>query len=379
MSSTDDIDVCIPERLASLEQIAKIIDSLMCPVPKISDEDFIEMVRDENSMSGRVLNLQIQFESALMASADIDKREALLRCNIVGKLSSLESDIKNTYNKLAKQKKMEWNDKIVQMFEMLRKLRDSAPITYKSLRIYEDSDNKTCNGCGKPVILTMNARYECTGCMMITPAYGVVTSDAFVDHTLTKSSSSYKTEENCELWLLNIQGIEPSEIPDNVISKLRRKMLDEDIIDVSKVTYTRVRQWLKDPDIDETKYNNHIPKIRYILTGIAPVKFTDVETSETIKYLRPLMSEYNKVKSKKLKKRKNSLYQPYLILKVIEQVFDRSSKEKERRFLSIVSNIHFQGKNTISRNDALLTKINIGIKFSDTDIAYYKTHANVAA
>ncbi len=303
--------------------------------------------------------------------------QALLSNSIVVKLEQLESSIRSTYNILVKRIMQDsalqpiYSKSITKAFTLLEQLEKSVKLSQKKLRsVRKDSQIKECPECKSKMTLHVDfGKYQCGKCKLRKTAYGIVPCDVYLDHTATtKSSGNYRQEDNCEIWLNKLQGLESKKIPKTVLKKLKRKAEEEHAMHHNGITCIRIRHWLKDVDVDETTYNNHTPKIKFLMTGLAPERLTDAETQETKLYFKPVMDEYNKVKSPD---RKNSLYQPFVILKILEQVVDRSTVERERRFLRIVSNIHFQDRETIRRNDEIMSRIHVGLNFTPTDVEYY--------
>lgn len=408
MTTVDTTNSLVTCKLDTLRNASVILDSMMPPRSTITshDIDFVEMDDSKNHgvldfstctmdyLTPQVEKLialymrciapiQVQYKDADDSLAKEHKdafNQTLLSHNVIVQIDQLELDIRAVYNQFAKQilkdkhLQSKYKSQIMSVFEYLEQLEKGTKLSSKKLRKRrKDSQITECSECKSKMTLYVNSgEYKCGTCSFKKTAYGIVPADVYLDHTATsKSTGNYRQEDNCEIWLNKIQGLESKEIRKSVLKKLRRKAIEEDAIHAQDATCRRIRMWLKDKDVDETSYNNHTPKIRFELTGEAPEKLTEEETQKMKLYFKPVMNAYNRIKPPE---RKNSLYQPYLILKILEQVVDRSTEERERRFLRIVSNIHFQDRNTIRRNDETMMKIDVGLKFVPTDVEYYMTN-----
>ena len=71
-----------------------------------------------------------------------------------------------------------------------------------------------------------------------------------------------------ERWLTRIQARENIEIKKEVIRDVKRKIRDDDIRDVRKITYEKIREYLR--ATKNTRENEHVPLIIKIITGISP-------------------------------------------------------------------------------------------------------------
>lgn len=398
MSSIETINATITGKLNILAEASKLLENIdindgtheeskMSPV----DIDFIEL-DDTPTESSKVqkllneymsltINIRLQYKNKQSNEIDIEYLEhynsILLSNNILVKLDDTENIVRNSYNNIAtyinrnRELHVKYKHTITQIFGMLNmldKMIRASSIKLRSKR--KESEINECPDCKVKMMLhATSGEYRCSECTHAKRAYGIVPSDVYLDHTITsKASGNYRQEDNCEIWLNKLQGMESKKIPKSLIKELNKKASEEHATYSNDKTCYRIRMWLK--DINQTNYNNHTPKIRFLMTGIPPEKLTDIETQDTKKYFKPVMDAYNKVKPDN---RKNSVYQPYIILKILEQVVNRGTNNKELRFLSIVSNIHFQDIETIQRNDEIMSTIGpmVGLKFSITDIEYY--------
>jgi ribosomal protein L37AE/L43A len=378
----ESINSIIISRIKNLIETIRLLD-LVDP-PKVIEDitdgiSFIELDSKSNAVSeaeGILEKYLISVTGAFAENNSEDFNMAVIGSGILIKLEDLELGVRSRYNKLAPKVMSKKNPKkdhakaIIEAFNILDSLDRCQKITHKKLKSKKE-DGQICEDCKVSMILAINVgEYNCPQCKTKKTAYGIVPFDTYLENVASgKPSGNYKREENCEIWLSKIQGLETKVIPDDLLEKLREKAREAGLLQTCKISCKNIRQWLKEPDIDDTQYNNHIPKIRFLLTGIAPERLTDKETQEARNYFKPIMDEYNIVKSPN---RKNSLYQPYVLLKILEEIVDRSTQELERRFLRIVSNIHFQDSGTIRADDEVMMRIKVGLDFKPTDIDYYR-------
>jgi rubrerythrin len=393
MGTLDSTETLILDKLRTLNRAALLLDTMDTDHDHDSD-DSVQFIELENSSpltrAIEEITSQYHFNTANVIhkyrntkdppTLLLLQQEYLSRiasCGILIHLDKLSSDIRSKYQKLVIQLKTSKNTKhkkiLEEVYEILDK--DHKVILKKPKKLKEEAT--ICTTCNVPMVLILNiSKNVCPECRAVKNVYDIVPQDVFLDHTTTAyKPSNYRQDDNCEIALDKIQGLESKEIPDALLKKLRRKA-NRESFNIKRITCRKIREWLKSKEINATEYNSHVPKIKFHLTGIAPERLT-YEESQTVKlYLRPTMVKYNEVKGPT---KKNSLGQQYIVLKIMEQVIDRDSKEKEKRFLRIVSNIHFQGKNTILKNDAIMRQIKIGpmgrmktgIAFDNTDYLYY--------
>lgn len=364
MTTQDTVHGNITDKLSRLNEIHILLKDLDLTI----EEDETQTILED----------YIAVVTPVLATDPSQYNTALVGSNIVGKIDKLEHKYRTSYNTtVSKLRGTSYTEKVKLIIKTIKEKLESLDkirhIHNGHLRKKKRSKEiKSCPECKTQMDLISHlSEYRCPKCCFKKTAYGYVPSEVFLDHTsTTKSTSNYRQEENCEIWLNKIQGIDGKDIPSVLIQQLEDLAIREKAILPHKKTCRRIRLWLK--ELEETKYNNHAAKIKYMMTGIPPEQLTMEEKETTKRYFPPIMEAYNK---KKPSNRKNSCYQPHIILKILEQIIDRSSTEKEHRFLRIISNIHFQDDETILKNDRILKDIfkDVGLKFETTRIDYYSS------
>jgi transcription initiation factor TFIIIB Brf1 subunit/transcription initiation factor TFIIB len=79
---------------------------------------------------------------------------------------------------------------------------------------------------------------------------------------------SYRRENHFNEWIAQFQAKESTNVPSDVIEKLRNEFRKQKIKDVSEITHARVKEFLK--KLGLSKYYEHVPYITTILNGIQP-------------------------------------------------------------------------------------------------------------
>ena len=125
---------------------------------------------------------------------------------------------------------------------------------------------------------------------------------------------------------------------------------------------------------NNTKYNEHIPLIIRIITGIIPPQLTGEEYSLTLKYFNRVVNIFAQVKPKY---KSNCPYHPYFFYKVLEQkcILQEDNKEQIEKKRKILSCIHIQSDSTLKKRDIIWKIICEEIdefKYEPTDKNKYK-------
>jgi ribosomal protein L37AE/L43A len=124
---------------------------------------------------------------------------------------------------------------------------------------------------------------------------------------------SYRRENHFNEWIAQFQAKESTNVPSDVIEKLRSEFKKQKIKDVSEITHAKVKEFLK--KLGMSKYYEHIPYITSILNGIQPP--TMPQTLED--KLRIMFKHIEKAWEKnKPADRKNFLSYSYTLYKMCE-------------------------------------------------------------
>jgi len=135
------------------------------------------------------------------------------------------------------------------------------------------------------------------------------------------------------------------EIPNEIINGIK-KCIKRDKIWIENLTCETIRSYLK--QLKETSYNNHIPLIKKIITGVEPAQLTEHETQLVYMYFGIVIQIFGKIKGDE---KANCPYHPFFIYKIIEQVLKGGKNEKRKS--NILQSIHLQSRDTLIENDRL--------------------------
>ncbi len=95
-------------------------------------------------------------------------------------------------------------------------------------------------------------------------------------------NNSYKRDNHLNEWILQFQGQETTNIPDDVIEQLRAEFKKQKIKDVTEITHTKVKQLLK--KLRLSKYYEHATYITNILNGLNPPSMPN-QLEERLRYM----------------------------------------------------------------------------------------------
>jgi hypothetical protein len=207
---------------------------------------------------------------------------------------------------------------------------------YKMNAVVPQTEKNTCQCGGTTSIYSDTSEYKCKDCGMTTTIYGVIFDDTQLynqDGQKPKQGRHYPSL-HCKLWIARIQAWTGPEIPDAVFERIK-KCIKRDNINAKKIRCRQVRKYLK--ECGYTSYNNFVPYIRKVITGIAPPQLTQEE-------LNQFYSIFNKVAAvlKRLRPQNNITYYPYIIYKILDSMLNNSPRKAR-----ILECIHLQSNNTM--------------------------------
>jgi len=210
--------------------------------------------------------------------------------------------------------------------------------------------DQTCNGT--LVVNNETSEMVCNECGMIEEIIGTVFDDVQIYHqegSFTKHGS-YERIKHGEKWLNRIQARENVEIKPRVRKDIKKRLKNESVTDVRKITYELIRECLS--KTKHTKYNDHIPLIIKIITCIQPPQLTEKEYAKTIKFFDISVYFFEQTKPDDMQ---NCPYHPYFIRKILEQncVLPESTYVQLDRKRRIISNIHIQSDKTLTERDII--------------------------
>lgn len=167
-----------------------------------------------------------------------------------------------------------------------------------------------------------------------------------INQSVNNKQIVYDSRKHFIQWLYKIQGIENIDIPNEVINNIKA-VINKTKLSYDKITCAEMRKILKNPALKYTRYNNSIPRIMAIITGISPPKLTEEQEHRILVLFNKINEEYVKLNISN-----NRPYYPYFIYKLIEFV---CQDDPER--LKLLNYIHLQSAATIIKNDNIFKKI----------------------
>lgn len=211
------------------------------------------------------------------------------------------------------------------------------------------SQKHTCDGCGLKMKISPNMSYVlCSKCGLTEKLRGMIFEDEqfFQQDGQRAKHGNYDPVKHCRSWIDKIQARETTDIPINVLNLVRRKARCNRVTDLQSLSCETIRKYLQRSKY--SKFNEHIPLIRKIITGEAPPQFNELERRKIIIYFGKIVKIYSKIKPES---KTNTNYHPYYIMKIIEQII----AEPRRRL--IISCIHMQAWETLIEHDRVWEKI----------------------
>jgi hypothetical protein len=207
----------------------------------------------------------------------------------------------------------------------------------------------------------------CTNCGSTTVLVGTVFEDDqfFYQEGQRIKYGSYDPSKYFRTWMDKIQAKEIKEIPEKVINDVKT-LIKQDVRNVDEITCKKIRSFLRISK--NTEYNEYVPLIRKLITGIAPPQLTDYEIQLVNLYFDKTMKIYNEIKAPN---KSNCFYHPYFIYKIIEHVLKDGDPNRSHKILSC---IHLQSRETLIKNDSIWCEICVYIE----DINYKPTTRRMA-
>jgi len=205
--------------------------------------------------------------------------------------------------------------------------------------------------CGASYIIESKTSEMICQCGAVEKLLGVVFEDDqfFYQEGQRVKHGKYDPTKHCKFWVDRIQAKENTEIPDDIIKSIKKLILRDKIWHES-LTCADVRMYLK--ELKKTKFNDHVPLIRKLITNIDPEQLTDYELRLIYMYFGLVMQIFNKTKNDDIS---NSPYHPFFVYKIIEQILKKP--DDQVRKCNILSCIHLQAPGTLISHDLIWAPI----------------------
>jgi hypothetical protein len=200
--------------------------------------------------------------------------------------------------------------------------------------------------CGvKMKMFPITSEMVCPTCGKILMLYGTIFEDTqFYNQEGQRSKHGcYDPSRHCKFWVHRIQANENADIPKNCIEQLIYCIKRDGITDCRRLLCTQLRFYLK--ETHNTDYNDHIPLIRKIITGIVPPQLTSDELRQLYNLFDKAVNAFDVVKPSD---KSNTIYYPYIIFKILDNIITDGMRKKK-----ILECIHLQSRDTLITNDNL--------------------------
>lgn len=217
---------------------------------------------------------------------------------------------------------------------------------YKMQMVIQHTKVMNCECGGRFVIYSDSSEKKCKDCGRTSTIYGAIFDDMQLynqDGQKPKQGRHYPGM-HCKLWMSRIQAWSGPDIPKEVFKKLH-VCVKRDNVNIKKMRCKQVRKYLK--ECGYSTYNNFVPYIRKVLTGIAPPQLTHDE-------LNRLYTFFNKVAVvlKRLRPNNNITYYPYIIYKILDVILTNGNRKAR-----IMECIHLQSNKTMRLIDDIYEQI----------------------
>lgn len=237
-----------------------------------------------------------------------------------------ESDIKTIYNLIDKYKKI------------------FIPLSKNYEDVYD-----VCE-CGTKMLIQSNtSELLCIRCGFMMSLIGSVTEEnqLFAQEGNRVAHGSYDPTRHCKFWIERIQAKESTVIPQLYLDKIIKSIKKDKIENLKSISVKQFRAYLKQNNL--SKLNDHIPLIKKIITGFIPPQLNHSEQQLLFIYFDKATKTYESIKPSN---KKNSLYYPFLIYKILDLIIKDENKKN-----GLLSCIHLQSYETLIDNDKIWKKI----------------------
>jgi hypothetical protein len=246
--------------------------------------------------------------------------------------------------------------------KFLNNNKDDIEKLFKKISIISNHFNKTkliynideidydvCQCGNKMAIQSNTSELLCIKCGFVHTLIGSVFEDSqfFNQEGNRYKHGSYDPNRHCKFWIERIQAKENTVIDQSLIDKIEKCIKKDKIENIKNISVKQFRLYLKQTNL--SRLNDHIPLIKKIITGYIPPQLTHNELHLLFNYFDKATKTYESIKPSS---KKNSLYYPFLIYKILEIII-----EDEGRKLGLLGCIHLQSYETLIDNDKIWASI----------------------
>jgi hypothetical protein len=137
---------------------------------------------------------------------------------------------------------------------------------------YNDNLILECKSCKSQEVFydSLHSDNVCTNCGVVENILGeeLTYKEEQEQHEKMVTQCGYKKENHLNEWILQFQGREATNIPQDVIDQLRSEFKKQKVKKVNEITREKVRQLLK--KLKLAKYYEHSTHITHLLNGLKP-------------------------------------------------------------------------------------------------------------
>jgi hypothetical protein len=273
------------------------------------------------------------------------------------KSNNIAATLDSIYNNL---RKCFTSEKMPDLFENTKfaaRLQKEGNIIfseYNKIKIHiyveEVKTSNLCPICKEPMMITSPGEQSCSKCGRCQDAIITIIDDDGVSNDSKNSKyATYDPSKHCREWLDRIQGREIADMREveKIVECIKNQLAQDRIKNVDYITYTLIRNYLHKNN--KSCFNEHIPLIRKMITGISPPQLSEAELQKVNIYFIRIIKLYYAVKpSSKI----NCPYHPYIIYKILEQIMQNGNRKS-----AILKCIHLQSSQTLIQNDRIWKKI----------------------
>ena len=268
--------------------------------------------------------------------------------NIIDRVNRYYNSLKNIINSITKSS----NNFIEPDMTNIKTIFSTYENSTITRSVSNISYNK-CNKCSREMkIIASLSEMICTYCGITENLCGTIFEDEqyYYQEGQRTKHGSYDPSKHCRFWIERIQAKETKDIPESVLDGVRRCIRHNKIRNFDDITCKDLREYLR--QTRNSTYNEHIPLIRKIITGITPAQLTDQESQLISIYFDKVTRIYDRIKPAS---KNNVSYHPYFIYKIIEHILKVKSpndyRNSKKRISNILSCIHLQARETLIEND----------------------------
>jgi hypothetical protein len=347
-------------KLTALNDLAKILSLNNIKIPKRTTTQ-LEDISEEYEMGSIIILSEYFIASAEYKQELDDNKKSKVSQNKNTHFNKYQSFIRNE-NFISKMDKIFIILKNYIHDSKLSSDKSFIHSTYAIIKIYNNSTvNKNikeivyenCTECNtKMEIDSIASELYCKNCGMCQDLYGTVFEDDqfYYQEGQRTKHATYDPAKHCRFWVERIQARETTEIPETVLQSIRECITCDKITNKNRITCIQIRKYLR--RTHNTKYNEHVPLIRKLITGISPPQLTDHEMQLINIYFDKVIHIFDEIKPPE---KTNCPYHPYFIYKIIEQILTKNIHRIRKG--TILACIHLQSCSTLVTNDQLWAPI----------------------